>query len=116
MVGIRTSIAMAMCSSESSTAGRSLASSPNATGGQPRSFRVNSYLFLGHRAVHDPEGAELLPAGLSCRNQNIMRARLTGIRNVSPGRVGLGRGMRVIDHNGLFVPFVHLPPHLQLFK
>ena len=47
-------------------------------------------------------------------DQHVVRARLAGVGDVGPGRVGLGGGVRVVDDDRLLVAVVHLPPHLEL--
>src|SRR4051794_9212701 len=69
-------------------------------------------LFFRHRAVDDPVGPELhrtvaIPV-LAGRDEHVVRARLVRQADVGAAGVGLGRGVRVVDHHRLLV----LGPHL----
>src|SRR5215469_3566763 len=97
MVGMRTSIAMTVCSiRDYRLVGKWWGTARclgDATCGCSRSFRVDGDVFLGHFAVQDPERPELVCIRISGGNQDIVRVRLAGIGDVGPRRVGLGSGV-----------------------
>ncbi len=74
------------------------------------SFNVGTMLhfFLGDDAVHDAKRTDLLGVRLSGRHQKVVGIGLRRVGDVGPGRVGLGRGMRVIDHHRLLVARIHV--------
>src|SRR5690242_2535167 len=62
---------------------------------------------LGDLAVDDPVGPELhrsftIPV-LTCRDEHVVGTGLVGQPDVGAARVGLGRGVRVVDHHRLLV-------------
>src|SRR5215467_11882897 len=78
--------------------------------------RGDPYFLLAHLTVHDTERPELGPIRLPGGYQDIVRPGLAGVGDVGAGRVGLGRGVGVVDDHRLLVAIVHLPPHPQLLK
>src|ERR1700761_5448902 len=72
----------------------------------PRSFRRAGDLdgFLGDNAVGDAVGAELRGGQLLAGgHQHVVRLRLIRVGDVGPRRVGLGGGVRVVDHHRFLV-------------
>src|SRR5690606_37225894 len=71
-------------------------------------------LLLGHHAVHDAEGAQRGVVRVGGGDKDVVRLGPGGQGDVGAGRVGLGRGVGVVDHHGLLVPVPHLVPDLDL--
>src|SRR6516225_5566862 len=120
MVGMRTSMAMDGAPVSSPRAGTwrlrtplSSACRKDSTGRPAGSFRRRAVLsravlrgavppgdphvFLAHLTVHDTERPELGLIRLPRGYQDIVRPRLAGVGDVGARRVGLGRGVGVVD-------------------
>src|SRR5262249_25882274 len=70
--------------------------------------------FFGDHAVDDAVAAQLVLVGIAGGHQHVVRVGFRRVGDVGAARVGLGRGVRVIDDHGNLVGFVHRAPYLEL--